>query len=215
MFKNAIVRVLKLLIAIMMVFVFLGCEGNSTKFVPIESISLNRIGTFLQSGEEIVLIASIEPENATNRNLIWKSLHEEIATVSPDGVVTGISQGFTWVTASTPENDLMVASEIIVDMLRHSGQLIISIGWTNSIADFVATYSMYKLEHIEVLVPLAGTVLYGFDETLIDEFLFLQMIWADPRVFYAQFNFIYLFGPYSTVAEALKINFDTEECVEN
>lgn len=73
-------------------------EGN-----PEESeltITLNFENLILKQGETSKLTATIEPENATDKTVSWKSDNEAVATVSDDGMVTAISVGTAIITAT-------------------------------------------------------------------------------------------------------------------
>lgn len=72
------------------------------KVYPVESVSLDKTTTEITEGETITLTATIKPENATNKKVIWSSSNEEIATVE-DGVVTAIKEGEVTITAKTED----------------------------------------------------------------------------------------------------------------
>ena len=74
----------------------------NSKVISVESISLDKTTAELTEGETITLTATIKPENATNKNVIWSSSNEEIATVK-DGVVSAIKEGEATITAKTED----------------------------------------------------------------------------------------------------------------
>lgn len=49
------------------------------------------------------LIATIEPEDATDKKIVWKSEREDIAKVDDYGNVTGVAEGTTKITATTED----------------------------------------------------------------------------------------------------------------
>jgi len=65
----------------------------------VQKITLNREAIGLERGKTFSLFARIEPEYATNKDVTWKSLNPDIATVSDTGVVTGVSFGTGTATA--------------------------------------------------------------------------------------------------------------------
>lgn len=71
----------------------------------------------LQPGEELQLTATISPENATNKSVIWSSDDRDIAMVDATGLVKAIDEGVAIITASigklTATCKLTVAREII------------------------------------------------------------------------------------------------------
>ena len=67
---------------------------------PVSSINLNTTSISLKAGETFSLSATVLPNNATDKSLIWESSNASVATVSDTGVVKGISLGQTEITAS-------------------------------------------------------------------------------------------------------------------
>ena len=66
----------------------------------VESIELNKYYTTLERESEVQLIAKSLPEDADDKNVIWSSDNEEIATVDENGLVTAIGVGETVITAT-------------------------------------------------------------------------------------------------------------------
>ena len=58
--------------------------------VPVESITLSETQITVWTGNTKQLTAIVMPEDATNKELIWKSSNERIATVDQTGKVTGV-----------------------------------------------------------------------------------------------------------------------------
>lgn len=64
----------------------------------VSGISLNRGALTLNAGEKTSLIVTIEPTNAYNKTVIWKSDNPDIASVE-NGIVTAMSKGETTIYA--------------------------------------------------------------------------------------------------------------------
>ena len=71
--------------------------------VPVTGITINKTSLQLEAGNSEKLIASVEPNDATNQNISWKSDNTSVATVSSSGVVTAKGIGTATITA-TAEN---------------------------------------------------------------------------------------------------------------
>lgn len=82
----------------------------------VTSITLNETSKELDIIDTFQLIASIEPANATNKNIIWSSSNEEVATVNQKGLVTAKSIGETIITATTEEGNFTASATITVKM---------------------------------------------------------------------------------------------------
>ena len=92
---------------------FAGEQGIT--FVPLNSptsaIRLNKEEYRLARGGSFQLTASVTPENSSDE-LVWKSLDEEVVTVSETGMLKGISVGTAVVTATA--GSVTVQSKITV-----------------------------------------------------------------------------------------------------
>ncbi len=82
--------------------------------VNVDSITLNPTSAELKVGETTQIVATISPENATERDIIWESSDEEIATVDSNGIITGKSVGTVTITAKTPDGKVVATSTVTV-----------------------------------------------------------------------------------------------------
>ena len=80
------------------------CEVNIKNSIPVESVKLNSNQLELVEGETEQLIATVLPEDATNKNVTWSSINPNVATVDENGVVTAISNGRSIITVTTKNN---------------------------------------------------------------------------------------------------------------
>lgn len=74
--------------------------------IPVTSVTLNRSTATLKATETVQLSGSVLPANASNKDLVWTTSDENIATVSESGLVTAVAVGEVTITAisqSTPE----------------------------------------------------------------------------------------------------------------
>lgn len=67
--------------------------------VPVTGISLDRQSLQLAAGASETLHATVDPENATDKSIVWTSSRPDIATVGSNGVVTAIAAGTAVITA--------------------------------------------------------------------------------------------------------------------
>ncbi len=66
---------------------------------PAESITLNQTTASLKVGETVALIATVLPEDATDKTVTWSSSNEAVATVDVNGKVTAVALGNAIITA--------------------------------------------------------------------------------------------------------------------
>ena len=82
--------------------------------VHVESISLNKETASLEVGGTLALTATVLPENAANKKVLWKSTNPEIAEVDQAGNVTAVSSGTVTITATTSDGGKVAACEVTV-----------------------------------------------------------------------------------------------------
>lgn len=80
------------------------------KAVSVTSLKLNKDSLTLQERGSDTLTTTVEPADATNQDVIWKSSDTSIATVSADGTVTAISAGTATITATAKDGSGVSAS---------------------------------------------------------------------------------------------------------
>lgn len=74
---------------------------NSFAVVNATKITITPSSKTIEVGGEILLVATIEPSNTTDKSIKWTSSNNTIATVSSTGVVTGKSAGKATIIAAT------------------------------------------------------------------------------------------------------------------
>ncbi|MEH7226712.1 Ig-like domain-containing protein, partial [Bacillus sp. JJ1566] len=83
---------------------------------PVEGIQLSSTEMTLDTSTNKTgnLTATVIPENATNKKVLWSSTNEKVATVDQTGKVTAISAGKAKIIATTEDKGLKAESEITV-----------------------------------------------------------------------------------------------------
>ena len=71
--------------------------------VYVSDVTLDTDSAELQPGETLTLIADVQPEIATSKELTWSSSKENVATVDKNGTVTAVGKGRTIITASSED----------------------------------------------------------------------------------------------------------------
>ena len=112
-------------------------------------ISLNMNTVRLEAGEQVRLVATITPSDATV-DVIWSSSDENIARVSNRGLVTAVSDGEAIITVST-SNGIQATCEVVVGQKEEKPSNKSS-GCGGSIAATSAILSILAISGIAVLV---------------------------------------------------------------
>lgn len=78
--------------------------------VKVTCITVASTDISLEEGATKAITATVTPDNATNKEVTYKSTDETIATVDEKGVVTGVKEGTTTVTVTSKENAEITAT---------------------------------------------------------------------------------------------------------
>lgn len=86
------------------------------KNISANSINLNKDSiTLALSGENsFALVATVTPEDATNKTIVWTSSDESVATVSNDGVVNAVAIGDATISATIEGTNLSASCNVSV-----------------------------------------------------------------------------------------------------
>lgn len=78
--------------------------------IPVTDVTLDKTSLTLQEKGSATLTATVEPADATNKNVTWESSDISIATVDASGKVTAISAGSATITATAADGSGVSAS---------------------------------------------------------------------------------------------------------
>ena len=85
----------------------------NARIYNVESVSLDKTNITLPEGDSETLIATVYPDNATNKNVSWKSSNTSVATVN-NGVVTAIKAGTATITVTTKDGGKTATCQVTV-----------------------------------------------------------------------------------------------------
>ncbi len=71
--------------------------------ISVSSITLSETEAELIIGETLQLSATVKPDDATDKSVVWESSNDGVATVSEDGMVTAVSGGSATIRCSAGE----------------------------------------------------------------------------------------------------------------
>ena len=88
-------------------FTLTACSDNESEpsIVTVESISISPLSISLERDKTYQLQAEVTPKEATEKKVSWSSSDTQVATVSENGLVTGVNRGtatVTWQAARVP-----------------------------------------------------------------------------------------------------------------
>ena len=70
------------------------------KEIAVESVELNKTEIELNEGDSDTLVATVKPDDATDKTVTWSSSDSEVASVDDGGLVTAIKEGSVTITAA-------------------------------------------------------------------------------------------------------------------
>ena len=91
-------------------------DDNLETSIPVSSIKLSESSLTLTIGETHQLVATVLPENASDKTVTWSSDNNSIAIVNGNGLITAVAEGSTVVSAHT-SNGLTASCSITVEGL--------------------------------------------------------------------------------------------------
>ena len=86
----------------------------SDSAVHVTGVSLNKTSTNLYIDGTETLVATVLPNNATNKNVTWTSNNTSVATVSSSGVVTAKAVGNATITVTTSDGGFTATCNVTV-----------------------------------------------------------------------------------------------------
>ena len=78
--------------------------------IAVTKLTLSESSAEVSVGKTLTLSCTIEPTNATNKELVWSTSDETIATVDAQGVVTGVKAGKVTITVASKSNPSVKAT---------------------------------------------------------------------------------------------------------
>lgn len=86
------------------------CNFKVNPGVWVTEIKLNRENVYAKVGSKLQITATVEPSNATNKNLLWNTSDENIVTVDENGNLELVGVGSAIITVTSVQNPSVIAS---------------------------------------------------------------------------------------------------------
>ena len=121
-----------LLAAVSCLIVLIGCRRDDiigNKVVNVTKVSLSPTTITLYEGDTQALTVSVEPEDATDKEITWTVDHPKVASVDENGKITAIHAGTATITATNPASKMgaickVTVKEPVPDLIPATGILI-------------------------------------------------------------------------------------------
>ena len=106
-------KYLSLALSAIMMFMMASCEKPLQDTIKVEGVSLNVTSVELTEGDQTTLTATVNPSNATNKNVTWTSSDSNVATVA-NGKVTAVKAGTATITVKTEDGNKTATCTVTV-----------------------------------------------------------------------------------------------------
>ena len=90
------------------------CKVTVTNPVAVTSVKLNKTSLSIVKGQASTLTATINPSNATNKNVTWTSNNTKVVTVDANGKVKAIAAGTATITVKTKDGSKTSSCKVTV-----------------------------------------------------------------------------------------------------
>ena len=103
--------------------------------IPVSSVSLSQTSVRITKGSYHNLVATVLPENATDKSVTWRSSNTSVATVDSDGKVTAKAVGSATITVTTTDGGKTATCAVTVvnsSVVSGAVDLGLSVLWATS-----------------------------------------------------------------------------------
>ena len=111
--KRRLITLFTILLSVTLIATY-SCKKEKDKSVAVTEVRLDKTATTLFEGDTEELMATVMPENATDKGIEWKSDNESVATVSQTGLVTALKDGSATITVITNDGGFSASCEVTV-----------------------------------------------------------------------------------------------------
>lgn len=154
--------------------------------IAVTSVELNKTSLQMKEGDTETLIATVRPDNATDKTVTWSSSDVNIASVDASGKVTAIKEGTATITAKAGDKSVTCVVTVVSSSIPEGN---ISFADANLKAKLVAAFDTNKdgeLSYQEAAAVSSLLNVFG-DETSFTSFdelqYFTSLSYIEPDLF--------------------------------
>ena len=98
------------------IITIVSCQKEVSEPIMVSAVNLNADSVELTEGEEFQLVATISPNNADNKVVIWSTSNASVASVL-DGKVTAIKAGKATITVKSDDGGKTATCDVVVNAM--------------------------------------------------------------------------------------------------
>ncbi len=138
-------------------------SGGGAQVIPVTGVALVPSSASVEVGATTTLNATLTPENATNKELVWHSSDSGIARVSSSGVVSGVSAGSVTITVTTQDGGFTAHSEVSVSSQAADYTLTLEVSGNGTTSPPAGTHAYAAGSRLSIMaMPAAGATFSGW-----------------------------------------------------
>ena len=100
------------------------CAVEVSEPVAVTGVTLNKATLDIFEAQTEQLVATVLPNNATNKNVTWSSNNSNIATVDSNGIVSAVTTGSAIITVTTVDGGYTASCEVTVSEQSYTSVVI-------------------------------------------------------------------------------------------
>ena len=110
--------------------------ATEPEVVPVTGVTLNQTEVTLDIIQTLSLVATVAPENATNKAVTWASDNTGVATVDNSGKVTAVAAGIANITVTTADGGKTATCAVTVNPATEPEDPTVVREWVDSALDY-------------------------------------------------------------------------------
>ena len=110
--------------------------ATEPEVVPVTGVTLNQTEVTLDINQTLTLVATVAPENATNKAVTWASDNTGVATVDNSGKVTAVAAGTANITVTTADGGKTATCAVTVNPATEPEDPTVVREWVDSALDY-------------------------------------------------------------------------------
>ena len=99
-------------LAFALILTFIGCQQEP---IAVTGVYISNSSLTLTEGEAALITATVQPENATIKDITWKSSKPGVASVNDYGMITANFTGIAIITATSKDGNKTASCEVTVE----------------------------------------------------------------------------------------------------
>lgn len=137
--------------------------------VLVSEIEIEKEVYYILVGDNAQISAKVLPENATHKDIVWKSDDNTIASVDENGVVTANKIGETVITASIPDGTVSATTYVKVCEICDFVNFSINVGTEGSTSTGFYSYIRLRIKlNIDKKINITGILLCNENNVVVD-----------------------------------------------